>query len=76
VKTTIQVEKSTKKLLDQLKIHPRESYDSVIKRLILERIDTEPLSEETIKSIEKALEDIKAGRLYTTEEVKKELKLE
>lgn len=76
MKTTIQVEKSTKKLLDQLKIHPRESYDSVIKRLILERIDTEPLSEETIKSIEKALEDIKAGRLYTTEEVKKELKLE
>ncbi|HDI75094.1 MAG TPA: hypothetical protein ENF55_03970 [Thermoprotei archaeon] len=76
MKTTIQVEKSTKKLLDELKIHPRESYDSVIRRLALERIDYEPLSEETIKAIEEALEDIKAGRLYSSEEVRRELELE
>jgi hypothetical protein len=31
------------------------------------------LSEETIKNIEKALDDVKKGRLYSTEEVRKEL---
>jgi predicted CopG family antitoxin len=31
---TIKVSKETKKLLDSMKIIPRESYDGVIKRLI------------------------------------------
>ena len=31
------------------------------------------LSEQTIKNIKKALEDVKKGRLYSTEEVRKEL---
>lgn len=34
------------------------------------------LSKETLKRIKKAERDIKAGRLYTMEEVKKELGLE
>jgi len=33
------------------------------------------LSEQTKKNIQKGLENIKAGRVYTFEEVKKELKL-
>lgn len=32
--TTIRVNKGTKKLLDSVKIHPRETYDDVLKRLI------------------------------------------
>ena len=62
--TTIQVSREVKKLLDELKLHPRESYDMVIRRLIETRIDDEPLSEETLRRIEEALEDVKAGRLY------------
>jgi len=33
-KTTIQVSEETKKKLDELKVHPREPYEDVIKRLI------------------------------------------
>ena len=75
MKTTIQVSRETKKLLDELKIHPREPYDSVIRRLIEARIDEEPLSEESLRRIEEALEDVKAGHIYTTERVKRELGL-
>jgi len=32
--TTIRIYKDTKKLLDKLKEHPRETYDDLIKRLI------------------------------------------
>jgi len=34
-------------------------------------IDEEPLSDEAIKGIEEALEDIKHGRLYSEEEIMK-----
>jgi len=59
MKTTIQVSRETKKLLDSLKIHPREPYDSVIRRLIEYRTDDIPLSPETLKEIEEALKEIK-----------------
>jgi predicted transcriptional regulator len=73
--TTIQIHEKTKKELDNLKIYPRESYNNLILRLIRTKIDEEELSDETIKNIEKALQDIKKGRVYSTREVKKRLKL-
>jgi predicted transcriptional regulator len=74
--TTIQVEEETKKMLEVLKLHPRESYNAVIKRLAESKVDEEPLSQETLKNIERALEDVKAGRVYSTREVKKKLGIE
>ena len=71
--TTIQVKKSLKKKLEGLKVHPSESMDSVIERLTNLAIDDEPLSPEEIKGIEEGLEDIRAGRVYTTTQVKKKL---
>jgi len=71
MRTTIQIDVEMKKMLDELKIHPRESYSSVVKRLIQLKIDEEPLSKETIKKIEDALEDIKKKRVYSTEEVRR-----
>ncbi|MEM5794185.1 MAG: hypothetical protein QXS48_01960 [Candidatus Aenigmatarchaeota archaeon] len=71
--TTIQVEEEVKKMLEELKSHPKESYNLVIKRLIEARIDEEPLSQKTLKNIEKALKDIKEGRVFSTKEVKKKL---
>jgi len=71
MKTTIQVDVEVKKMLDELKIHERESYSSVIRRLIMSRIDDELLSRETLRRIEEALEDIKSGRLYTSEDVRR-----
>jgi len=71
--TTIQLDKEVKKKLEMLKIHPRETYNEVIKRLI--ESSEEELSLQTIKNIEKALEDVKKGKVYSTKEVKKKLGL-
>ncbi len=71
--TTIQIRKSLKKKLEDLKAYPNETMDQLIERLADSKIDYEPLSEDEIKGIEKGLADIKAGRVYTLEEVKKKL---
>ncbi len=73
METTIQIHRSLKAKLEKLKIHPRESYEKVIQRLIEGGIDIEPLSREEIREIEEGLADIKAGRVYTTKKLKKEL---
>ena len=72
--TTIQLEEKTKNKLTQLRAYPEESYNQVIIRLInLSEDEMEILDKETIKDIEEAMEDIKAGRFYTNEQMKKEL---
>jgi len=35
-KTTIQISEETKQSLDSLKVHPREPYEDVIKRLLIQ----------------------------------------
>jgi len=75
--TTIQLEEETKEKLTELRSYPKEAYNQVILRLInLSEEEMEVLDEETIKDIEEAMEDIKAGRFYTHEEAKKEMGLE
>jgi len=73
--TTIQVTRRTKKELQKMKLFPRETYEEVIQRLIEISREEEELSAETIQNIENALKDVKKGRIYSTEEVKKELDL-
>ncbi len=73
--TTICIDLKVKDKLTALKRHSRESYSSVIERLTNLAIDEEPLSDETIKGIEEALEDIKHGRLHSEEEIMKEFDL-
>lgn len=70
--TTIQVTEKTKKILDKMKLFPQETFEDVICRLI-EMSKEEELSTETIQNIEKAFKDVKKDRLYSTEEVKREL---
>ena len=62
-----------KKTVDLLKVHTKESYNKVISRLIMANTDDEPLSEEEVQGIEESLRDIRAGRLYTLEEVRDEI---
>lgn len=71
--TTIQITRTLKKKLEELKVYPNETMDQIIERLTENKIDREPLSEEEIKGIEEGLADIKAGRVYTTKQLKKEL---
>ena len=54
--------------------HPRETYEAVIARLVKITQD-DVLSKEVIKNIEEGVADIKAGRVYTSEQVKKRLGL-
>ena len=76
METTIQIKKDLKERLNSLRLYPNESYDSVIRRLSELAEDEEPLSREAIERIEESLKDIKEGRIYTTEEVKKRLKID
>ncbi|MBI2546394.1 hypothetical protein HYV81_04395 [Candidatus Woesearchaeota archaeon] len=61
--TSIQVKDDTRRKLEQKKAHPRESYDSVIKRILKEE-DT-PSMEEMFKECDA----LKQKKRYTTEEV-------
>jgi len=70
--TTVQIRTETKALLDDLKLNPRETYDEVVRRLAEMAYD-EPLSDEEIASISASVEDIKAGRVQTLKQVRKEL---
>lgn len=74
--TTVCINLKVKERLDSLKFYKEESYNSVIERLVDMAFDDEPLSEEEIRSLEASLEDIKAGRVYSSEDVWKEIEEE
>ena len=74
--TTVWITPENKSRLEGLKRHPKESYNDVIGHLIDMAVDDEPLSEEAIRGIEEALEDIRSGRLYSEDEIRKEFGVE
>ena len=67
--TTIQISEELQSKLSKRKIFDRETYEEIIWDLLE---DTMELSEETKKEIAEAREDIKKGRVYTLNQVKKE----
>ena len=83
--TTVQIDNELKERLNRLKIHPRESYNDLISRLIdsysPEVASRESLVEtieilsdpEMMRGIARGLEDIKAGRAKTLDQISKEL---
>ena len=73
--TTIYIREDLKDRLNGLKHHPKESYNDVIERLVTLAVDDEPLSDEAIKGLEEALEDVKAKRLIPEEEIMKKYKV-
>jgi len=68
--TTIQVSRAMKEALGQLKLHPRETYEEVIERLLE---DLRELNEETKREIERAVREIKAGKYRTHAQLKAEM---
>lgn len=74
--TTISLEPEVKELLNGLKIHPQESFNSVVKRLATNAYDWEPLNEETIKQIEEGLRDYAEGKTFTFEQIEEEIERE
>lgn len=73
---TIQLDKSVRDKLKNLKLYPGESYGKVVERLISIRTNEEGLCDETIREIEQSLEDIKSSRTLSMKEVKQRLKIE
>lgn len=75
--TSIQIEKEIKEQLDKLKNHPRETYNDVLARIInfMSQQNKDELSQQTIKNIEKSLDDIKTGRVSSHKDVKRRLGL-
>lgn len=74
--TSIRISTDMRDTLSGLKVHPKESYEDVIRRLVENCVDDEPLSDATIRAIEESLADIKAGRVYSLEDVAEELGLQ
>jgi len=68
--TTIQLSREMKGALAGLKLHPRETYEDVLERLLE---DLRELNEETKRDIERALREIRAGKYRTHEQLKAEL---
>jgi predicted transcriptional regulator len=70
--TTVRMRAETKALLDDLKLTPRETYDDVVRRLAKAAYDDEPMTSEEIEAMEEGIADLKAGRVYTLDEIMKE----
>jgi predicted transcriptional regulator len=73
--TTVLLKKSTKKRIEELKLNPRESINSVIERFIDMATDSQPLSKEEINGIKRSLKDIEAGRVRKMGDVAREMGL-
>ena len=71
--TSVQLRPETKEKLNDLKLHPRETYDEVIDRLTDAAYDDEPLSDEEIEDIRASESDIKAGRVRNLKDIMKDL---
>ncbi|HLD04130.1 MAG TPA: hypothetical protein VJG90_00265 [Candidatus Nanoarchaeia archaeon] len=61
--TTIQLKQDTKKKLEQKKLHPRESYDEVIQRVL--ELEGFPSVDEVVR----IGNSIKQDKIYSTDEV-------
>jgi predicted transcriptional regulator len=73
--STIKLSKKLKSDLRKQMNHPGETYEAIIARLLRDAQEDDVLSKATIKNIEQGIADIKAGRVYTTAQVKKKLGL-
>jgi predicted transcriptional regulator len=71
-KTTIQINQSTLERLKSIKRFERQSYDDLLNS-VLNEAEEEVISKEEIEEIQRGLEDIKKGKIYSIESVAKEL---
>lgn len=71
--TTIKVSTETRVILAEQKLHSGETLEQVINRLLKSQTSDDYLDEQTLKNMQEGLDDIKAGRVYTTKQLKSEL---
>ncbi|MHB8545716.1 MAG: DUF7557 family protein [Nitrosotalea sp.] len=73
--TTIKIKDDTRTKLENFKIYSKETYNDIIERLMKIAQDDD-LDPQTIRNIRKSLDDIEKGKIYTLEQVEKELGLQ
>ena len=71
--TTIEILKSDRDRLDELRRYPDEPYLIIVRRLLEQIEDPEPLSPETLASIQASLDEIQQGEFLTHGELKRDL---
>lgn len=71
----MKISKNTKKKLSEQKNYPKETLEDVVLRLLKFSERDDELTPQDIKDIEEGLADIKAGRVVTTEQLRKNLGL-
>ena len=74
-KSTMRLSPMTKKQLQKIRNYPKEPLEVIVVRLLRYHAENAVLTEEEIKDVQEGLDDIKAGRVYTTEQLNKELGL-
>lgn len=70
--TTVQLSTHLKQILVGMKIHPRETLNDVVERLVE---DVQELDNDTRAEIEAARAEIRAGKYLTQEQVRKAMGL-
>ena len=71
-KTTIQISTRTLERLKMAKQYDREPYEEILNNL-LDTSEEEILNDEEIEEIKQSLEEVKQGKVYSIEQVAKEL---
>lgn len=67
--STLYIREDLKQKLQDLKRHPKESYNDVIERLLSLSIEDTPLNDAAIRGLEEAVSDIRNKRLHSEEEI-------
>jgi predicted CopG family antitoxin len=70
--STIQLSTETKRTLASMKIHPRETFNDVLERLVE---DVRELDERTLTEVEGARAEIRAGKYLTQDQVRRAMGL-
>jgi len=70
--TTIQLSTDLKRSLERMKIHPRETFNDVLER-VLE--DLRELDQQSLAEVESARVEIRAGKFLTQDQVRRALGL-
>mgnify|MGYP000344227897 CR=1 FL=1 len=73
--STMKISNETKQEISNFRNYPKEPLESVVKRMMKTYEEDLTLTAEDIADIQESLEDLKEGRVYTHEQVKKEFGL-
>jgi hypothetical protein len=76
VMSTMKISHETKQQIGNFRNYPKEPLEQVVKRMIETYEEDLTLTEKDLEDIQKSLDDIKSGRVYTLEQVEKEFGLE